>query len=188
MLQKLKTTLENCSECKVVLLVPIPPYVAASCYDNPEHVSNRLENDFTAEISGEMERMEEMLDAWAQSWTAPAMVLGYRAVADDPEAPLGDLTVSATSIWLETDPVHAAPELYATLATAVESCCDEMCGEVSPPTAKRARLESVIVRPGDHGKATSAAKPVRPQGWSSGKLPEKSKKPPQRGRRWFRGQ
>jgi hypothetical protein len=41
----------------------------------------------------------EMLDAWAQSWTAPAMVLGYRAVADDPEAPLADLTVSATSVW-----------------------------------------------------------------------------------------
>jgi hypothetical protein len=176
-LQKLKSTLENL-DCKIVLLVPIPRYIAASCCDNPDHISNRLESDFTAEISGEMERVEEMLDAWAQSWPAPAMVFGYRAVADDPEAPLGDLTVSATSIWLETDPVHAASELYAALATAAESSCDKLCGEISPPTSKRARLESVIVSPGDHGKVASEAKPVRPQGWSSGKLPEKSKKPP----------
>jgi hypothetical protein len=188
MIQKLKITLEHCSECKIVLLVPIPRYVVASCCENPEHVSNRLDRDFTTEISGEMERVEEMHDAWAQSWTALAMVLGYRAVTDDPEAPLADLTVSATSVWLEADPVHAAPELYAALATAVDSCCDEMCGEVSPPTAKRARLESFIVRPGGHNKAVSEAKPVRPQGWSSGTLPEKRKKPPQLGRRWFRGQ
>jgi hypothetical protein len=66
-----------------------------------------------------MERIEELLDAWAQSWATPAMVLGFRAVADDPEAPLGDLTVSASPIWLETDPVHAAPEFYA---RAVTSC------------------------------------------------------------------
>jgi hypothetical protein len=185
-LQKLKVTLENL-ECKIVLLVPIPRYIAASCCDNPDHISNRLESDFAAEISGEMERVEELLDAWAQSWAAPAMVLGFRAVADDPEAPLGDLTVTASPIWLATDPVHAAPEFYAALATAVESCCDELCGEISQPATKRARLESFIVRPGDHGKSNSEAKPVRPQGWSSGKLPEKSKKPPQRGRRWFRG-
>jgi hypothetical protein len=187
-LQKLRLTLDQCSECKLILLVPIPRYIAASCCDNPDHVSNRSDNDFTAEISGEMERVEELLDAWAQSWTAPAMVMGYRAVADDLEAPLADLAVSATSIWLETDPVHAAPELYAALATAIESCCDEMCGEVSPPTPKRARLESVIVRPGGHAKSASEAKPVRPQGWFSGMLPEKIKKPLQRGNRWFRGQ
>jgi hypothetical protein len=185
-LQKLKSTLENL-ECKIILLVPIPRYISAPCCDNPEHISNRLEIEFAAEISGEMERVEEMLDAWAQSWAAPAMVLGFRAVADDPEAPLGDLTISAAPLWLEADPVHAAPEFYAALASAAESCWEEMCGEISPPASKRARLESFIVRPGDHGKSNSEAKPARPQGWSSGKLPEKSKKPPQRGRRWFRG-
>jgi hypothetical protein len=187
-LQKLKSALEPCSECKIILLVPIPRYIVAPCCDNATHVSNRLDTDYTAEISGEMERVEEMLDAWAQSWTAPAMVLSYRAVADIPEAPLAELTVSATALWQDMDPVHAAPELYAVLATAVDSCCDEMCNEVSPPTAKRARLESVIVRPGSHNKVASGAKPVRPQGWSSGTLPEKFKKPPPRGRKWFRGQ
>jgi hypothetical protein len=51
----------------------------------------------------------------------------------------------------------------------------------------RARLESVIVRPASQVKPDLEAKPARPQGWSSGKLPEKAKKPPQGGNRWFRG-
>jgi hypothetical protein len=186
-LQKMNALLDSCTDCKLLLLVPIPRYIAASCCDNPEHVTNRSDSDFAAEISGELERVEELLDAWAQTWSAPAMVMSYRAVADDPEAALADLTVSATPLWLETDPVHAAPELYAALAAAVESASDEMCGEVSPPNPKRARLESVIVRPASQVKPALEAKPARPQGWSSGKLPEKAKKHPQGGNRWFRG-
>jgi hypothetical protein len=186
-LQKMNTFLDSCTDCKLLLLVPIPRYIAASCCDNPEHVTNRSDSDFAAEISGELERVEELLDAWAQSWSAPAMVMSYRAVTDDPEATLADLTVSATLLWLEADPVHAAPELYAALAAAVESASEEMCGEVSPPNPKRARLESVIVRPASQVKPALEAKPARPQGWSSGKLPEKAKKPPQGVNRWLRG-
>jgi hypothetical protein len=177
-LHKLSTLLESCTDCRLILLVPIPRYIAGSCCDNPDHVTNRSESDFAAEISGELERVEEMLDAWAQSWSAPSMVISYRAVADDPEAALADLTVSATPLWLEEDPVHAAPVLYAAIATAVESAGEEMCGEVSMPHSKRPRLESVIVRPASQVKAALGAKPVRPQGWSSGKLPEREKKSP----------
>jgi hypothetical protein len=50
--------------------------------------------------------------------------------------------------------------------------------KTSMPNSKRPRLESVIVRPASQVKAALGAKPVRPQGWSSGKLPEREKKSP----------
>jgi hypothetical protein len=52
-LQKMNTFLDSCTDCKLPLLVLIPRYIAASCCDNPEHVTNRSDSNFAAEISGE---------------------------------------------------------------------------------------------------------------------------------------
>jgi hypothetical protein len=42
-----------------------------------------------------MERIEDTLDAFAQSCSNPSLVLSYRAVADDPDAPLQELAVNS---------------------------------------------------------------------------------------------
>jgi hypothetical protein len=67
-------------------MVPIPRYIAGPCCSNADHVTNISDRDFTGEISGDMERIEETLDAFAQSCSNPSLVLSYRVVADDAAA------------------------------------------------------------------------------------------------------
>jgi hypothetical protein len=77
-----------------------------------------------------MERIEETLDAFAQSCSNPSLVLSYRAVADDPDAPLQELAVNSHTVWQLADPVHAELALYSALVAAVISGVDELGGEL----------------------------------------------------------
>jgi hypothetical protein len=115
------------------------------CCSDPDHITNFADPDYARDISGELEKVEELIDAFAQSCQSPSLVLSFRAVADDPESPLPDLTANGNPLWQAEDPVHAAADLYAMLVAAVQSGVDELGGDI-PAVPKRPRLESIVVR------------------------------------------
>jgi hypothetical protein len=84
-----------------------------------------------------------MLDVFAQSCSNPSLVLSYKAVADDPDAPLQDLSVNGQSLWQIADPVHAEPALYSAMVTAVLSGVEELGGELPASAPKSMRHENV---------------------------------------------
>jgi hypothetical protein len=102
-------------------------------------------------------------------------------VADDPDAPLPELAVNSHRVWQFADLVHAEPALYSALVTAVISGVDELGGELPQAAPKRMRHESVGVRSRGFVAGDPVRKPVRKQSWSSGVLPDRTIKPPQRG-------
>jgi hypothetical protein len=175
-LSKTKPILDAVPETKIIFLAPIPRYISALCCSDTGHVTNYSDPEYFGEISGEMERVDDLLESLAQSAPATSLVLNYRAVTDEPEGALPGLSVGGKSIWQEEDPVHADPALYNAIASAITSGIDELGGEIPAAAPKRRRLESVIVRSKNFGSCDTGSTPARPQGWSSGVLPESSRK------------
>jgi hypothetical protein len=157
--------MDACPEAKIIFLAPIPRYILSPCCADSEHVTNFSDPDYVRDISGELEKVEELLDALAQSCLSPSLVLSCRAVADDPESPLPDLTVSGNPFWQDGDPVHAAASVYAALVAAIHSGVEEL-GAGVPAAPKRPRLESIVVRSKNFAYSDPVSKPARPQGWS----------------------
>jgi hypothetical protein len=178
---KCRKIMDACPDAKIIFLAPIPQYILSPCCADPEHITNFTDPDYVRDISGELEKVEELLDALAQSCLAPSLVLSFRAVAADPESLLPDLTVIGNPIWQDGDPVHAAASLYAALVAAIHSGVEEL-GAGVPAAPKRPRLESIVVRSKNFAYSDPVSKPARPQGWSSGTLPEKAKERAPRGR------
>jgi hypothetical protein len=92
-------------------------------------------------------------------------------VADNPDLPLQDLTVSGEQLWAAGDPVHGSNCYYTELAAAVtEMVCSALLDEgASMPAAKRPRLESVVVK--RRGDLHDAKKVSHMASWSTGSLP-----------------
>jgi hypothetical protein len=118
----------------------------------------------------DLEVVEDLITAWGQSHSGPSHIINFRTVTDEPDANLSNLKIGGASIWLESNPVHAAPGLYAALAHAIAATCVSLCNDdVLEPATKRQQLESVVVTL--EKPAASNAVVARPPSLSMGQLP-----------------
>jgi hypothetical protein len=168
-LKNLSKILDSFPELKILAMLPIPRYVSEKCCSDPEHITNFGSATYLEEISDELEGIDDLVRGWAQSRScAAADTIDYRMVLDEPAADLGKQSLDGSHIWAD-DPVHAVQAVYTAVSLSVISSIDELGGDVSEPQRKRPRLESVVVRP--KKRSDQLAKP-KPQGWSSGVLPD----------------
>jgi hypothetical protein len=117
--------------------------------------------------------VEDLITAWGQAHSGQTHIINFRTVTDEPDANLSDLKIGGISIWLESDPVHASPALYAALAQAIAATCASLSDDdAMEPATKRQRLESVVVM--REKPATTNAVSSRPPSWSTGQLPERN--------------
>jgi hypothetical protein len=166
-LKNLSKILDSFPELKILAMLPIPRYVTEKCCADLEHITNYDSVTYLDDISDELDGAEDLVRAWAQNRPGAATAtIDYRMVLDEPAADLGEQKIDGGHIWADGDPVHA---VYSAVSLSIISSIDEFGGDVSEQQRKRPRLESVIVRP--KKRPEQQAKP-KPQGWSSGMLPD----------------
>jgi hypothetical protein len=154
---------------RIIALSPLPRYVIEKCCLDPEHITNADDNDFLADIDSNIEILEELLNGWAQSINVRSEVFSFRMVADNPGDDLHALQVRSDPLWRAGDPVHGSVSYYAEMASAVvESVRAAIMEDGSEPPAKRARLESTIVR---RPSVDRPSKSHHSASWSTGTLP-----------------
>jgi hypothetical protein len=179
-LSGLKFIFEEHPENKIICIMPIPRYLTGKCCGADGHITNFAEQNFDADLQLDLEMVEDMLMAWLQSHKGSSALIHYRSIADTPEAPLKELCVEGEAMWQTGDPVHCTNVTYTVLTKAVMSAVEEPADTDSvseEPATKRRRLESVVVV--REPPAIPNPTPVqKPQGWSSGVLPNR----PTRGR------
>jgi hypothetical protein len=186
----IKTTLskfgflaDEYAENKLIVLMPIPRYVAGRCCSDPEHVSNFKDPSFESDLNSDMEMVEDLLTGWLQSFCNNGAIIHFRTSADNPEVPLNELTVNGSAMWPSDDPVHCTEATYRALTMATVAAIEELSAgngggsDETEPAPKRSRLESVVVMRENAQSSKQAAAPA-PQSWSSGVLPSR----PARGR------
>ncbi len=168
--------ISNTGGAKILLTVPLPRYVTATCCDDITHVSNRQDPDFLRELSGSEKSLSDT--AAAGELTSDAKIINMIEFFGPLESPLQELsTVDGTSIWAG-DGVHLTSNATRVAATKLMKAINGG-SEPQEPATKRARLESVIpVRASPSTTAKSAQpalppapKPVPPPLWLSGQLP-----------------
>jgi hypothetical protein len=91
------------------------------------------------DLSDELDGVEDLVHAWAQSRPGAAAVTL-------PAADLEEQKIDACHVWANGDLVHMVPALYSAIGLSIIASIDELGVEVSEPHQKRPRLESVIVR------------------------------------------
>jgi hypothetical protein len=181
-LAQLKKISDSWPDSQTILLVPIPRYLHKKCCDNKDHITNFGDPDFQ-EVAAELEKVSDLLTAWLQSGQAPGLVVDFRAATDNPEAGMVDLTIDGQSIWMQQDPVHPIPALYARLAESIFASLDELDAANVCGAPKRPRLESIVVKK----TGSTGSKIVSRQSWSAGILPADSSKSGPTGRGRGRG-
>jgi hypothetical protein len=106
-LSQLKFISSDYPDCKIIIMMPLPRYILKSCCVNPEHVSNLKDPNYCMELQQDLDTVEDLLTAWAQSLGNESTLIHFRSVADVPEADLSELRVNGATFWQEPDPVHA---------------------------------------------------------------------------------
>jgi hypothetical protein len=167
-LNRLKIVTTANPELKIIVLLPIPLYMAGKCCDNMNHVTNFDEPAYVADFSEGLERVEELVTGWLQSLPTTGVTVDFRAGADEPGVHLPDLTADGVSVWNLADPVHPTAALYSNLAAAIVHAMAEYGPEPIGNPSKRPRLDSMVVRKAEKKSAVQ----MRPQSWSLGILPE----------------
>jgi hypothetical protein len=105
-LSHLKMVTNSFPDTKMLVVLPIPRYVAGKCCDHENHVANFDDPGFVADIPDGLEKVEDLLTGWLQSLPVVGMVIDFRAGTDEPGAAFPDLTTSGENIWQASDPVH----------------------------------------------------------------------------------
>jgi hypothetical protein len=156
---------------KLVCVGPLPRYVLEKCCTDPGHIQNIDASDYVSDMEQNIEIIDDLLVGWAQEINGRSDYLNFRMVADNPDLPLQDLTVSGEQLWAAGDPVHGSNSYYTELAAAVtEMVRSALLDEgASMPAAKRPRLESVIVK--RRGDLHDSKKVSHTASWSTGSLP-----------------
>jgi hypothetical protein len=85
-------------DCGLVVLAPIPHYIASKCCECVDHITNFSDPRYITDISEGLEMVDEMITGWLQSIPTPSMVVDYRAGADEPDLPLLDLSTNKRKI------------------------------------------------------------------------------------------
>jgi hypothetical protein len=126
----------------VVFIVPLPRYLMAACCSNTSHVSNCLAPEFAGEIS----RTEKCLAdaAVAGGRTGEARLVNILSFFGSAESLFQDLSpVDGVSIWAGDG--WRAPHLQRARVVTSQLMLDVADGgPAREPTAKRARLGSII--------------------------------------------
>jgi hypothetical protein len=63
--------------------------------------------------------LNELLAGWSQNINSRSEILNFRAVTDNPDTTLPELTVQGTPLWASGDPVHATGPYYAEMAALI---------------------------------------------------------------------
>jgi hypothetical protein len=154
--------------------MPLPRYVTGRCCSDPEHVSNFNDPTFETDLNSDMEMVEDLLTGWLQSFCNSGTLIHFRTTADNPEAPLNELTVNGSAMWPADDPLHCTEAMYRALTMATVAAIEELTagtvGDSDEPAPKRSRLESVVVVR-ENAQGSNKAPAPAPQSWSSGVLP-----------------
>jgi hypothetical protein len=156
---------------RLVCVGPLPRYVLEKCCPDPGHIQNIEASDYISDMEQNIEIIDDLLVGWAQDINGRSDYLNFRMVADNPEMPLQDLTVSGEQLWAAGDPVHGSHGYYSEMAAAVtEMVRSALLDEgASMPAAKRPRLESVVVK--RRGDSHDSKKVSHTASWSTGSLP-----------------
>jgi hypothetical protein len=159
------------AEPTLLVFSPLPRYAIEPCCANNDHAQNLGSLKYITEIEQNVESIDELLVAWSQNVNSRSEVLNFRAVADNPEATLPELTVQGEPMWAVGDPVHAAGQYYAEMAALVAESVRSIVlddGGLLPP-AKRPKLASIVVRRENERPQASTSR--HRASWSTGKLP-----------------
>jgi len=151
------------------VLGPVPRYVLSPCCEEPGHITNMQEEDYTAKISVKVRDLGRQLRqlVWHKRWknvyvlnTAEIMGLGGYLTPEEASLRLDDIL----DLWGEDDPVHPTPQAYANLAKnlldQIKGKCSCM-GDIQAPGrgTKRPREENIGRRPDwTAGSETSVAR------------------------------
>jgi hypothetical protein len=161
------TALPGKSPC-IIALSPLPRYVIEKCCPDPEHITNAEDNDFFADIDSNIETLMDCAHPLRSSSNVRSEVFSFRMVANNPSADLHALQVRGDPLWRAGDLVHGSVSYYAEMVTAVvESVRAAIMGDGCEPPAKRAQLESSIVR---RPTVERPPKPHHSASWSTGTL------------------
>jgi hypothetical protein len=159
------------AEPTLLVFSPLPRYVIEPCCASNDHVQNLGSTEYITELEQNVEMIDELLAAWSQNVNSRSEILNFRAVADNPDAPIPELTVQGEPMWPAGDPVHAAGQYYAEMASLVaESVRNIVLDDGGlPPPAKRPKLASIVVR--RENEKPQASNIRHRASWSTGKLP-----------------
>jgi hypothetical protein len=162
----------------VVLVAPIPRYVAKKCCEDPTHTENFSCDDFELEIVSGIGTHKRLLESWAQEHSMNYVLVDVTELSDPAEPVLRNRTTrEGVPLWSNWDPVHLAPEAYKELADYVLTAGEpdtseagsESASSVSNVSFGKRLPESVITVPeppaAKRGRNALGAKPA---GWLSG--------------------
>jgi hypothetical protein len=156
---------------RIFCVGPLPRYITEKCCPDPGHIQNIDSDDYSSDMEQNIEIINDLLVGWAQQINGRSDYLNFRMVADNPDLPLQDLTISEEPLWAPGDPVHGSNCYYSELAAAVtEMVRSAMLDDgAALPAAKRLRLESIVVK--RQGDQHDAKKVQHTASWSTGSLP-----------------
>ncbi len=181
---KIKKALEHCAalagslkKTRVLLICPIPRYVASKCCTDPTHIENFNSSEYDDELLECQDQHRQLLSTWGASVGLNFEICDPTSVVNNTEPMLRHRTNSkGGQLWSAADGVHMTVDAYADLAHAIMEAYQGDVGDTtscSSGSSKRKIPDSVVTLPGSG--ATKQARlqgPVRPAGWLRG-IPEK---------------
>ncbi len=184
---KIKKALECCAplagilkKTRVLLICPIPRYVASKCCTDPMHIENFNSSEYDDELLECQDQHRRLLGTWGATVGLNFEICDPTSVVNNTEPMLRHRTTSTGSLlWCATDGVHMTVDAYADLAHAImeasEGGVDGDAASCSSGSSKRKLPDSVITLPLPGPGAPKRSRlhgPVRPAGWLRG-IPEK---------------
>jgi hypothetical protein len=180
----IKKALEHCAalagmlkKTRVLLICPIPRYVASKCCVDSKHIENFENPDYDDELLECQDQHRRILSVWGASAGLNFEICDPTSVVNNTEPMLRHrVTSKVTQLWCQADGVHMSRDAYADLAHAIlEANQGGDTGDAascSSGSSKRKVPDSVVTLPGAP-KHARLQKSVRKAGWLHG-LPENS--------------
>ena len=140
-----------------IVLGPVVRYIIASCCDNPEHISNICDADYSPNQAGSVQVLGRYLRqlVWHRRWRNVTVVntgdmMGICGSVSVEEAVIRMKDVS--ELWGVEDPVHPTKKAYENLAAGLmdllkAKLADNEEGDNAPRGLKRPREEKTGRRP-----------------------------------------
>jgi hypothetical protein len=131
---------------KIIIVSPVLRYVSSKCCEADSHVENFGTRGLQRDVNNGLENIMELLQGWGEhSFEHFELIDSMETLVPSAEYWM-EAPFNGGPLWQPGDPVHLVSRAYDELAAKVAEILVDVSDEADlEPTAKRQRLESVVV-------------------------------------------
>jgi hypothetical protein len=130
------TLVKACGSAKVIVMLPLPRYVLASCCNNKKHVENLDEDDYESILTAAAHVVRSLMEEELEECSRQPVF--FNPVAAFSGEYLRSMTADGSCVWLTDDPVHITEAAYDAVGVSLLELWQ------NPDQGSRRRVASIV--------------------------------------------